>query len=62
MKGSQDVSNSHRAHKSVRDNTHTLVLRNAQFTDSGTYTVEAKNSQGTVRAYCSVKVRNYHGN
>ncbi|ROT75125.1 putative myosin light chain kinase [Penaeus vannamei] len=57
LKGTYDVSNTTRAHKTVKENTHTLVIRGAQFTDSGTYTVEAKNSQGTVRAYASVKVR-----
>ncbi|XP_064106001.1 myosin light chain kinase, smooth muscle-like isoform X3 [Macrobrachium nipponense] len=57
LKGGHDVSITTRATKSVKDNHHTLVIRGASFTDSGTYTVEAKNSHGTVRAYCSVKVR-----
>lgn len=59
LRGSRDVSNTLRAHKTVRENHHTLVIRGAQFTDSGTYTVEVKNSNGTVRAYCSVMVNSY---
>ncbi|KAK8746869.1 hypothetical protein OTU49_016869, partial [Cherax quadricarinatus] len=60
LKGSRDVSNTFRAHKTVRDNYHTLVIREAQYIDSGTYTVEAKNTNGTVRAYCSIKVREWY--
>ncbi|KAK7060070.1 hypothetical protein SK128_021760, partial [Halocaridina rubra] len=56
-KGAHDVANQTRATKSVKDNHHSLLIRSATFTDSGTYTVEAKNIHGTVRAYCSVKVR-----
>ena len=59
LKGTQDVVNTGRAHKTVRDNQHSVVIRSAQITDSGTYTVEAKNISGSVRAYCSVKVSPY---
>ena len=50
------MSNSGLSHKTVKGNTHTWTLRGVQFTDSGTYIVEAKNAHGTARAYCSVKV------
>lgn len=59
LKGTQDVVNTGRAHKTVRDNLHSVVIHSAQITDSGTYTVEAKNISGSVRAYCSVKVSFY---
>ncbi|XP_047736468.1 uncharacterized protein LOC108682041 isoform X2 [Hyalella azteca] len=57
LKGMQDVSNRFTSHKTVQGNTHTWTLRGVQFTDSGTYTIEAKNAHGTVRSYCSVKVK-----
>ncbi|KAB7507355.1 Titin-like protein [Armadillidium nasatum] len=56
-RGPHDIAARGRAHETVRENRHTILMRDAEFTDSGTYTVEVKNSQGTTRAYCSIKVR-----